>query len=292
MENEAFQQFLTWEVTTRDTIDFKKIYVDIAGDLIAGLLLSQIIYWHLPSKNGQSKLKSIRRDGHYWIAKSYADWWDEIRISQYQAKRALTILANTGIVEVKIFKFNGAPTAHVRLVFEAFMEQWNEEVSQNIAIGNATKSRMETRESRDSLIETNNIEVKNMQANACAPKPKDNGHLLKEKKILKKPFALPDPQLRWLKDGYRELGLAFLEYAGQDYNVANRSEISLWYRELNTWRMIGVNADMIKAVIDDMRKSGLSIKSPVSLTGMLRNYKSVTARTEANVFTGVEEELY
>jgi len=45
-----FNEFLSWELTTRDTIDFKKIYVDIAGDLIAGLLLSQIIYWHLPSK--------------------------------------------------------------------------------------------------------------------------------------------------------------------------------------------------------------------------------------------------
>ena len=40
----SFNDFLAWEKASRDSIDFKKIYVDVAGDLIAGLLLSQIIY--------------------------------------------------------------------------------------------------------------------------------------------------------------------------------------------------------------------------------------------------------
>ena len=45
-----FNNFLAWRTNTRDTIDFKKIYVDMVGDLIAGLMLGRIIYWYLPDK--------------------------------------------------------------------------------------------------------------------------------------------------------------------------------------------------------------------------------------------------
>ena len=46
----TFEDFLKWEETDYDSIKVKRIYIDIAEDLVAGLLLSQIIYWHLPSK--------------------------------------------------------------------------------------------------------------------------------------------------------------------------------------------------------------------------------------------------
>ena len=46
------QEFIAWEQVSRDTIDVKRCYVDIAGDLVAGILLSQIVYWHLPDKDG------------------------------------------------------------------------------------------------------------------------------------------------------------------------------------------------------------------------------------------------
>ena len=52
--------FLTWEKTTWDTVDFKRIYVDMAGDRVAGLMLSQLVYWCLlPNKNGKSKLQQF-----------------------------------------------------------------------------------------------------------------------------------------------------------------------------------------------------------------------------------------
>ncbi|GAJ09042.1 unnamed protein product, partial [marine sediment metagenome] len=79
-EDRMFNDFLAWEKASRDTIDFKKIYVDITGDLIAGLLLSQIIYWHLPNKDGETKLRVIKKN-RPCIAKARHDWWDEARIS-------------------------------------------------------------------------------------------------------------------------------------------------------------------------------------------------------------------
>src|SRR5690242_11483311 len=84
-------QFLLWEQSSRDTIDFKKAYVDMAGDLVAGLVLSQIVYWHLPGRNGVTRLR-ISKDGEQWIAKKREDWYEEIRVTAKQLDRALKIL--------------------------------------------------------------------------------------------------------------------------------------------------------------------------------------------------------
>jgi len=117
------QAFLAWEATTRETIDFKTIYVDMAGDLVAGLMLSQIVYWHLPARNGRTKLRVVKR-GYHWLAKRYADWHAEIRVSEKQARRGLQILVEKGIVEVARFRFNGAPTTHIRILDENFLAAW------------------------------------------------------------------------------------------------------------------------------------------------------------------------
>jgi len=117
-------KFLQWEATTRESIDFKTVYVDMAGDLIAGLLLSQIIYWHLPSKKGASKLR-VNRNGQLWLAKRHDDWYDEIRISAAQARRGLDILKEKGIIETARFRFDGSPTTHIRICQDAFFKVWN-----------------------------------------------------------------------------------------------------------------------------------------------------------------------
>jgi hypothetical protein len=119
-----FQEFLEWEKASLDTIDVKKIYIDVAGgDLIAGLMLSQIIYWYLPDKTGQKDKLRVFHDNENWIAKTYKDWWNEIRISKSQAERAIRILVNRGIIEKKVFKFCGEPTTHIRILKDNFLRQ-------------------------------------------------------------------------------------------------------------------------------------------------------------------------
>lgn len=101
-------------------------YVDIAGDLIAGALLGQILYWFGTGKDGRSRARIVK-DGFYWIAKTRADWWDEIRITPKQYDRAAKILKERGFIEVKTFKFNGNPTTHIRIVPEAIsaaVDKW------------------------------------------------------------------------------------------------------------------------------------------------------------------------
>jgi len=109
----SWDDFSVWEKSAKDTIDVKRCYIDLAGDLIAGVLLSQLIYWFLLS-DGKSKLR-IAKEGREWVAKKREDWWEECRITPRQYDRAIEVLKKKRLVVVKIFKFNGSPTIHISL---------------------------------------------------------------------------------------------------------------------------------------------------------------------------------
>jgi hypothetical protein len=104
-------------------------YVDIAGDMIAGALLSQILYWFGADRNGRPRAR-IQKDGHLWIAKARGDWWQEIRITPKQYDRAAKILRDMGFIELRTMKFAGNPTTHIRIISETLnkaIEDWKRE---------------------------------------------------------------------------------------------------------------------------------------------------------------------
>jgi hypothetical protein len=115
------EEFLAFEGASRDTIDVKRCYIDMAGDLVAGILLSQIVYWHLPAHDGEEKL-TVDIDGEFWLAKRRTDWWDECRITAKQFDRAIEILEAKGVVTTMIRRFHGDPIKHVHLEWEPFLD--------------------------------------------------------------------------------------------------------------------------------------------------------------------------
>lgn len=123
-EGTSMNNLFALEQFSRDSFRVKRTYIDITGDLIAGILLGQIVYWNLPNENGQSKLK-VMKNGEMWLAKGRGDWWDEIRITPKQFDRAIKILQEKGFVESKRFKFNGAPTIHIKLNIREVTEAVN-----------------------------------------------------------------------------------------------------------------------------------------------------------------------
>ena len=124
MADLKFVNFLQWEAATRDTIDFKKIYVDIAGDFIAGALLSEIIYWYLPDKNGKANKLRVFKEQEFWIAVCRHEWWDRVRLSPREADRAINLLVKNELLTKKVFKFKGNPTTHIRLNEEMFLKKY------------------------------------------------------------------------------------------------------------------------------------------------------------------------
>ncbi len=115
-------------------------YIDITGDLIAGTLLSQIMYWFSEGKNNGIKA-GIYKDGHYWIAKRREDWMQEIRISKKQYDRAIKKLTCRGmeLVEVRKYRFDGSQTTHIRPITENIdkkVAEWKNNLAQSLAQDN------------------------------------------------------------------------------------------------------------------------------------------------------------
>jgi len=106
--------FLEWTEIESDSILIKRIYIDIAGSLSAGVMLSQIIYWHLPAKNSESRLR-INKNGRFWLVKKNSDWWDECRIKPTTARRNLETLRDLKIIDLELHKFQSFPTVHIAL---------------------------------------------------------------------------------------------------------------------------------------------------------------------------------
>ncbi|MDN5317236.1 MAG: hypothetical protein PWR08_1361 [Thermoanaerobacterium sp.] len=116
------EEFIQYEKMSRDTIDVKRIYIDIAGDIVTGVLLSQIVFYYLPDDEGKTKLK-VMHDNKLWLAKTREDWWKECRISPKQFDRSIKILENKKIVTTKIMKFNGNPTKHICLNLDILINE-------------------------------------------------------------------------------------------------------------------------------------------------------------------------
>jgi hypothetical protein len=118
----TFNDFLAWERASRDTIDFKRVYVDLAeGDILAGLTLSELVYWYLPSKDGGVSKLRVEFQGEMWRAIRLYEWWDRARLTPEQARRAIGLLKDLGVVATTLHKFKGEPTTHIRIVEDVFL---------------------------------------------------------------------------------------------------------------------------------------------------------------------------
>jgi hypothetical protein len=116
------EEFLRWEERSRDTIDVKRAYVDMAGgDLVAGVLLSQIVYWFLPSKITHDSKLHVERDGATWLAKGREAWWEEARISPYRFDRAIGILEALRLVTIRVWHFRNLPATHITINWDVFL---------------------------------------------------------------------------------------------------------------------------------------------------------------------------
>ncbi len=139
-------EFTSWvqsEHANKNVFLVKCLYVDMAGDLIAGLLLSQILYWFTPSSKSDEKgklflvkklqcVKEFNKSTgkEYCLAKNRESWWDECRIKARQYDRAIKILVGKKIVRVKNFKFNNQSTPHIFLNQKTFIKLYNEKVAE------------------------------------------------------------------------------------------------------------------------------------------------------------------
>ena len=119
------EQIISLEMSDRKYVRAKKIYIDMAGDLIAGIVLSEVVYWHTPGKGGKQRLRIIEGQTDRWLACRRQGWWDRARITARQFDRALDKLVKVGLIIRAHFDYKGQSTLHVRINWEVFEKLYN-----------------------------------------------------------------------------------------------------------------------------------------------------------------------
>ncbi|MBI5957898.1 MAG: hypothetical protein HY866_04130 [Chloroflexi bacterium] len=119
MSKEYLDGWLKSDATREDSIMLKRLYIDIFGNLVDGVLFAQIMYWHTPVKGGGPRLR-IEREGHLWLAKNYDDWMEECRIPAGTARDSLRRMENLGIVIKRVWHFGQRKVPHYRIDPERF----------------------------------------------------------------------------------------------------------------------------------------------------------------------------
>ncbi|MEO7716312.1 MAG: hypothetical protein ABIY70_08910 [Capsulimonas sp.] len=95
------------------------------------MLLSQIVFYHIPYSDGNSRL-NVQRDGFEWLAKKRSEWWKECRITPKQFDRASAALEaefltvesegeDKGLIVTRVYRFEGETVKHVRVNWEVFL---------------------------------------------------------------------------------------------------------------------------------------------------------------------------
>lgn len=121
----TLKQIIAIEQASRRYIRVKKVYVDMVNNLHAGAVLSEIFYWHMPSKEGKSRLRTIPDEKEKWLACRRQSWWDRSRLTPREFDRALEKLLKAKLVFKKNFDYKGQDTLHVRINWPVFEEAYN-----------------------------------------------------------------------------------------------------------------------------------------------------------------------
>lgn len=122
-----FATLMIQERAEKDFISFKRIFATMTGDTLAGLVLSNLIFWYMPNKKGDSKLR-VHRDGHYWIARTRDEWQTETTIKPRQLDRVIKRLIDLGLVVKANYRFNGLRTMHLRIDESAYVNAYHKAI--------------------------------------------------------------------------------------------------------------------------------------------------------------------
>lgn len=108
------------EAEDHDKINVKRIYIDMnGGNFFDGVMFSQIMYWHGKNEHGKSRMQ-VHKEGEYWLAKQYEDWWDECRINERTARQCINRMVKSGLLIKRLWHFAGKPTVHIRVNWDVF----------------------------------------------------------------------------------------------------------------------------------------------------------------------------
>src|SRR5699024_3057536 len=113
---------------TERHITVARVYLEMLGEFNTAAFLNQLVFWSDKTK---------RRDGFFY--KTYAEWEDELLLSEYQVRRSSKNLRDLGLIETEVKRANGSPTVHYKVNMDEL----------SVSILNKLKQRNQTNLSND-----------------------------------------------------------------------------------------------------------------------------------------------
>lgn len=108
-------------------IAVRRVLVRVCGGIDAAFLLSQLLYWHGDGPEGPRA--TIERDGATWVAKSERELSEELglldadgNVRQNVVRRIALRLVEAGLIETRVWKWNGSPTTHYAIRWDALAD--------------------------------------------------------------------------------------------------------------------------------------------------------------------------
>ena len=123
---------------TERHITVPRVYLEMLGDFNTAAFLNQLIFWSDKTK---------RRDGFFY--KTYAEWEDELFLSEYQVRRSSKNLRDLGLIETEVKRANGSPTVHYKVNMDEL----------SVSILNKLKERNQTNLSNDTEVSSVSLTV-------------------------------------------------------------------------------------------------------------------------------------
>lgn len=96
-----------------NVITVRRPFVSFTGTLERAMLLDQLLYWTPRSVMGG------------WIAKTDAEFQDELCLTRYSVRAAREGLAEMKLIETDVRKFKGFPTQHYKVNMAELTKQWS-----------------------------------------------------------------------------------------------------------------------------------------------------------------------
>jgi hypothetical protein len=123
MSADLFRSVLAQFSGAHSVIAVQRSYIDFAGDLPSGVLLSQMIYW---------SSRRTSKDG--WFYKTYAEWHEEIYLPEKTVRRYADSFEKRGFLDSKVCRnAQNLNVRHYRIDWDALAAQMQEHFSETPA---------------------------------------------------------------------------------------------------------------------------------------------------------------
>jgi len=252
---ETYSQLVAGFSGNKNVVAVQRAFCEYADSLEGGLILSQIIFW---SDKGS--------DPAGWVYKSYKDWKADYFVSTYTVKKWLKIFVGDGFLEMKVKKVNGSPTIHFKFDSEKFTKLLIKFfIKENEIIDNPLKTETSSE---------NSSEEKRPAPKSAAAVPYRRDAL--DMMLDYSRDALERPDVSFLPEHLQPLAEQFSRSAGESH-WPRKHDHSLWRKTLNEWYDLGLRRETIQAAVEVMRKDGLTIGGPQSITKTARDIPAAAA---------------